>query len=137
MGELRSCGIPCTVILDSAVGYVMGEVHCVMLGAEGVAESGGIINKVGILYYIKYSGTLCGLSASNLIYPYILLVLQIGTYTIALCAKMLNKPVYVMCESFKFVRLYPLNQQDLPDEFKVRILLCRMICKIENRLTKF
>ena len=51
MGELRSCGIPCTVILDSAVGYVMGEVHCVMLGAEGVAESGGIINKVGILYY--------------------------------------------------------------------------------------
>merc|ERR1719414_892134 len=87
MGELRSCGIPCTVILDSAVGYVMGEVHCVMLGAEGVAESGGIINKI-------------------------------GTYTIALCAKMLNKPVYVMCESFKFVRLYPLNQQDLPDEFK-------------------
>ena len=54
MGELRSCGIPCTVILDSAVGYVMGEVHCVMLGAEGVAESGGIINKVGILYYSKY-----------------------------------------------------------------------------------
>ena len=55
MGELRSCGIPCTVILDSAVGYVMGEVHCVMLGAEGVAESGGIINKVGIFYYLKYS----------------------------------------------------------------------------------
>lgn len=45
-------------------------------------------------------------------------ILQIGTYTIALCAKELNKPVYVMCESFKFVRLYPLNQQDLPDEFK-------------------
>lgn len=87
MGELQSCGIPCTVILDSAVGYIMGQVDCVMFGAEGVVESGGIINKI-------------------------------GTYTIALCAKMLNKPVYVMCESFKFVRLYPLNQQDLPDEFK-------------------
>ena len=49
------------------------------------------------------------------------LLFQIGTYTIALCAKMLNKPVYVMCESFKFVRLYPLNQQDLPNEFKVSI----------------
>ena len=49
------------------------------------------------------------------------LLFQIGTYTIALCAKMLNKPVYVMCESFKFVRLYPLNQQDLPNEFKVNI----------------
>merc|ERR1719192_388908 len=43
---------------------------------------------------------------------------SIGTYTIALCAKMLNKPVYVMCESFKFVRMYPLNQEDLRDEFK-------------------
>ena len=49
MAELRSCGIPCTVILDSAVGYIMGEVHCVMLGAEGVVESGGIINKVTLL----------------------------------------------------------------------------------------
>ena len=48
------------------------------------------------------------------------IILQMGTYTIALCAKELNKPVYVICESFKFVRLYPLNQQDLPDEFKVR-----------------
>ena len=46
MGELQSCGIPCTVILDSAVGYIMGQVDCVMFGAEGVAESGGIINKV-------------------------------------------------------------------------------------------
>ena len=49
----------------------------------------------------------------------ILLHFQIGTYTIALCAKMLNKPVYVLCESFKFVRMYPLNQQDLQSQFKV------------------
>ena len=126
MGELRSCGIPCTVILDSAVGYVMGEVHCVMLGAEGVAESGGIINKVGISNYLKYSNQNKH-KCSRAYISIFLLLLQIGTYTIALCAKMLNKPVYVMCESFKFVRLYPLNQQDLPDEFKVRILLCRMI----------
>ena len=46
MGELSSSGIPCTIIEDLAVGYIMGDVHCVMLGAEGVAESGGIINKV-------------------------------------------------------------------------------------------
>jgi len=85
--ELEGHSIGCTVIADSAVGYILESVDCVMLGAEGVVESGGIINKM-------------------------------GTYTIALCAKELNKPVYVMCESFKFVRLYPLNQQDLPDEFK-------------------
>ena len=46
MGELVTSGIPCTVILDSAVGYIMEQVDCVMVGAEGVVESGGIINKV-------------------------------------------------------------------------------------------
>jgi len=85
--DLKGHNIQCTVILDAAVGYILESVDCVMLGAEGVVESGGLINKI-------------------------------GTYTIALCAKELNKPVYVMCESFKFVRLYPLNQRDLPDEFK-------------------
>jgi translation initiation factor 2B subunit (eIF-2B alpha/beta/delta family) len=34
------------MILDSAVGYVMEQVDMVMVGAEGVAESGGVINKV-------------------------------------------------------------------------------------------
>jgi translation initiation factor eIF-2B subunit alpha len=43
---LEEENIPCTVILDSAVGYVMEQVDMVMVGAEGVVESGGIINKV-------------------------------------------------------------------------------------------
>lgn len=45
---------------------------------------------------------------------------QIGTYQMAMCSKAHNKPFYVVAESFKFVRLYPLNQQDVPDKFKVR-----------------
>jgi translation initiation factor eIF-2B subunit alpha len=44
--ELTKMGISCTVILDSAVGYVMEQIDMVMVGAEGVAESGGVINKV-------------------------------------------------------------------------------------------
>jgi translation initiation factor eIF-2B subunit alpha len=55
-------------------------VDLVLLGAEGVVENGGVINKL-------------------------------GTYQIALCAKSLNKPFYVAAESYKFARLYPLNQQ--------------------------
>ncbi|KAG2176476.1 hypothetical protein INT43_005716 [Umbelopsis isabellina] len=39
---------------------------------------------------------------------------QIGTYQIALVAKALGKPIYAIAESYKFVRLYPLNQYDLP-----------------------
>ena len=44
--ELEGHSIGCTVIADSAVGYILESVDCVMLGAEGVVESGGIINKV-------------------------------------------------------------------------------------------
>lgn len=43
---LREKGIPVTVIQDSAVGYVMGKVNMVIVGAEGVVENGGIINVV-------------------------------------------------------------------------------------------
>jgi len=44
---LSAHNIPCTMILDSAVGYVMERVDMVLLGAESVVESGGIINKIG------------------------------------------------------------------------------------------
>lgn len=59
---------------------VVCRVDLVLVGAEGVVENGGVINKL-------------------------------GTYQIALCAKVLNKPFYVAAESYKFARLYPLNQQ--------------------------
>ncbi|KAL5017493.1 hypothetical protein ScPMuIL_007082 [Solemya velum] len=85
--EMEQLGIPTTLVLDASVGYVMEKVDIVLVGAEGVVESGGIVNKI-------------------------------GTYTMAISAKAMNKPFYVVAESFKFVRLYPLNQQDLPNQFK-------------------
>ena len=77
------------------------------MGAEGVVESGGIINKI-------------------------------GSCSIALCAKMLNKPVYVAVESFKFVRFYPLNNRDIPDEFKVYkvLILIKIIINLYYDLKK-
>lgn len=44
---------------------------------------------------------------------------QVGTYQMAVMTKTVNKPFYVVAESFKFVRLYPLNQEDVPNRFKV------------------
>ncbi|XP_052447448.1 translation initiation factor eIF-2B subunit alpha isoform X1 [Carassius gibelio] len=85
--KLRKLNIPVMVVLDAAVGYIMEKVDLVIVGAEGVVESGGVINKI-------------------------------GTYQMAVCSKVHNKPFYVVAESFKFVRLYPLNQQDVPDRFK-------------------
>lgn len=86
--DLKSAGIDCTLILDTAVGYVMEKVDFVMVGAEAVVESGGIINRI-------------------------------GSFTMGICAREMKKPFYVLAESFKFTRLYPLNQRDLPDEYKV------------------
>lgn len=85
--ELRALNIECTLILDSSIGYIMETIDFVMVGAEGVVESGGIINRI-------------------------------GTFTMALCAKAMKKPFYVLTESFKFSRLYPLNQRDLPSSYK-------------------
>ncbi|XP_065172794.1 translation initiation factor eIF2B subunit alpha-like [Atheta coriaria] len=85
--ELRKAGISVTMISDAAIGYIMEYVDFIMVGAESVVESGGIVNKL-------------------------------GTYPMAICAKEMNKPFYVLTESFKFSRLYILSQDDLPDEYK-------------------
>lgn len=86
---LREFNIPVTVILDAAAAYVLEKVDMVLIGAEGVVENGGIINKI-------------------------------GSYQIGLAAKALNKKLYVVTESFKFVRLYPLNQADVPTKIKYK-----------------
>ncbi|CAI9114501.1 OLC1v1015239C1 [Oldenlandia corymbosa var. corymbosa] len=80
--ELAKLDVPVKLLIDSAVAYSMDEVDMVLVGADGVVESGGIIN-------------------------------MMGTYQIALVAKSMNKPVYVAAESYKFARLYPLDQKDM------------------------
>ncbi|CAH8255586.1 unnamed protein product [Arabidopsis lyrata] len=93
--ELAKLDIPVKLLIDSAVAYSMDEVDMVFVGADGVVESGGIIN-------------------------------MMGTYQIALVAHSMNKPVYVAAESYKFARLYPLDQKDLepalrPIDFNVPV----------------
>lgn len=70
-------------------GFIMDQVDSVLVGAEGVAENGGIVNRIGSLQ-------------------------------VALVASSYNKPVFVAVESYKFSRIYPLRQRDLPcsDKYK-------------------
>jgi len=75
--------VPSTVVLDSAVAYVMEKVDFVLVGSEAVVESGGLVNAV-------------------------------GSSQIAIIAKAANKPFYALAESYKFHRLFPLSQYDLP-----------------------
>jgi translation initiation factor eIF-2B subunit alpha len=82
---LREKNVPVSLIVDSSVGFVIHKVDKVLVGAEGVAESGGIINHV-------------------------------GTYQIGVLAKAANKPLYVVAESHKFVRMFPLAPDDIPTD---------------------
>lgn len=84
---LSEKGIPCTLVLDSAVAYMMERVDIVLVGAEAVVENGGIVNKL-------------------------------GTFQIATVAKAFDKPFYVAAEIYKFARLFPLRQRDIPFEDK-------------------
>ena len=40
---------------------------------------------------------------------------RVGTYGISLIAKAFLKPLYVCTDSLKFLRMFPLNQRDLPE----------------------
>ncbi|GFZ42780.1 hypothetical protein JCM24511_00498 [Saitozyma sp. JCM 24511] len=44
---LTAAGIPCNVVLDSAVAYIMERVDMVLVGSEAVVESGGLVSSVG------------------------------------------------------------------------------------------
>jgi translation initiation factor eIF-2B subunit alpha len=88
VSSLRKKGVPVATVSEGAVGYAMGKVDMVIVGAEGVVENGGVISRL-------------------------------GTYQIGVLAKSAGKPFYVVAESHKFVRIFPLGQFDLPIEQNV------------------
>lgn len=45
--ELAKLDVSVKLLIDSAVAYTMDEVDMVFVGADGVVESGGIINMMG------------------------------------------------------------------------------------------
>ncbi|CAG8439152.1 13292_t:CDS:2, partial [Acaulospora colombiana] len=103
---LLKAGVPATVIYDAAVGYIIDKVDAVFVGAEGVVENGGLINAVSHHSVYLRDASRTALKSSSMF--------QIGTYQLAVVAKAANKPFYAVIESYKFVRLFPLNQYDLP-----------------------
>ena len=50
---LREGGIPVSLILDCAVGPAMETADMCLVGAEGVMENGGVINKV-LLFNVDF-----------------------------------------------------------------------------------
>ena len=81
----QEMNIPVTVIPDAAVGYIMEERNVSMV-------------LVGSYVIVENGG----------------LFNKCGTFTTAMCAYTMNIPFYVAAESYKFARLYPLHQSDIP-----------------------
>ncbi|GLJ54412.1 hypothetical protein SUGI_1168600 [Cryptomeria japonica] len=61
--ELVVVGVPVKLIIDLVVAYTMEKVDLVLFGADGVVESGGIINMMGI-----YQTTLIAHSMNKPVY---------------------------------------------------------------------
>lgn len=93
---LTEAGIPCTVVLDSAVGYIIHKVDMCLIGAEGVAESGGLFNAVG-----SYQIGIIAKAARKPVFA------------------AAERCVTTTDHSFKFLRLFPLSQYDTPVASKV------------------
>jgi len=49
LNSLKKLEIPCELILDCSVAAILSKVDYVLMGAEGVVESGGIVNKVTVV----------------------------------------------------------------------------------------
>eukprot|EP00475_Leptophrys_vorax_P011886 TRINITY_DN18354_c0_g1_i1.p1 TRINITY_DN18354_c0_g1~~TRINITY_DN18354_c0_g1_i1.p1 ORF type:complete len:171 (+),score=12.97 TRINITY_DN18354_c0_g1_i1:57-515(+) len=63
------------------MGVAVQRCDMVLLGAEGVVESGGVLTAV-------------------------------GAFPLGIVAKSMGKPLYVAAESYKFARMFPLDQND-------------------------
>ena len=65
------------------------------------------------------------------------IVSRMGTYQMALLAKAAGKPFYVVSETHKFVRLYPLNQQDLGlEQYVVEFRIAKDVEKEDSKSLK-
>ncbi|XP_026389457.1 translation initiation factor eIF-2B subunit alpha-like [Papaver somniferum] len=85
LNERAKLDVPVKLLIGSIVAYIMDEV--------------GMVYEVGMVFV----GTDGEVENDNMT----------GTYQIPLVAHRMNKPVYVVVESYKFARLYPLDQKDL------------------------
>jgi translation initiation factor eIF-2B subunit alpha len=83
---LRSLSVPVATIPESAVAYALATKADMVM-----VGAEGVVENGGIIS-------------------------RLGTYQIGLLANTMGKPFYVASESYKFVRMYPLGQDDLPIE---------------------
>ena len=110
--ELVQAGVAAKLLIDSAVAYAMDEVDMVFVGADGVVESGGIINMMGtyqiaLVAHSMNKPVYVAAECYKVLFHRSLLFVSILFLSISL---------FIDCFSWgmgQFARLYPLDQKDL------------------------
>ena len=75
-----------------------------------------VILDISVGYYMKDID--CVVVGSDAVCENGGIINRIGTFTLAICAKNFKKPFYVMVECLKFLKMYPLDQSDIPQTVK-------------------
>lgn len=70
-----------------------------------------VIFDLAIAFYMKDID--CVLVGANAVCENGGIINKIGTFTLAICAKNFKKPFYVMADSLKFLKMYPIDQSDI------------------------
>ncbi|TQE09746.1 hypothetical protein C1H46_004703 [Malus baccata] len=97
--ELAKLDVPVKLLIDSAAAYTMDEVDMVFVGADGVVESGGIINMMGTFQI--------ALVAHSMNKPVYVAAESYKEYKFVVDLGVAN------CSFAEFARLYPLDQKDM------------------------
>ena len=117
--ELKKNGVPTTLVLDSCVGY--WRINFNSDNQFSQIRDGKNSSSSGWRWgsYGNWRNREQGWSNYTLLNERF--SIQIGTVNVCVIAKARHVPVYVCAETIKFVREFPLNQADIPQEFKVNL----------------
>lgn len=116
--DCKNSGINLNVLITDCSPEHSGLRMKKALTEQGVKSH--IIVDLSVGYHMKDVD--CVVVGSNALVENGGLINRIGTYTLAICAKSFKKPFYVLSECLKFLKLYPLEQGDIPYNSRIPIL---------------
>lgn len=108
--ESKKLGLNFKVLVTEGRPENCGELMAKALSEKGIEVK--IILDSSIGYHVKDID--CILVGADAVCENGGVINQIGTFTLAICAKNYKKPFYVMVECLKFLKVYPLDQSDIP-----------------------
>jgi translation initiation factor eIF-2B subunit alpha len=115
--QSKKKGINFRVLVTESRPENSGEIMVKQLVENGIDAE--LILDIAIGYYMKDID--CAVVGAEAVCENGGIINRIGTYTMAICAKNFKKPFYVLVESLKFLKMYPLDQTDIPQTFNTYI----------------